>query len=376
MKQLVMLGFILSLLGCAKAVPVSEEFPEHFFLRKGKIVAKDRSNALKPYITVVGADPNSFTVLGPRLGKDKSALYFGYKKIEGPDYQTMRWENGYYKDKDRIYTGYYNLTAINNPDIDVASYGQHIWEFPKNQVTGYWAKDKNHYYFKNSTVAVDYNSFKQLGAFFFTDDDKVYAYKFRHAFVPLAAKTADFEALNEHYVFNDNMLYYNSKEVPEPVKFKTMEPKATALGLFWAKVDHQVLLHGKPFGIKNYDYHSFEAVGHDYYRGLRVYAKDKNQVYMNERLLPGADPAHFELLTIYSKDKQHVFYEDLPVKGADAATFEYLGWTFAKDKNQVYYEEKVLTGADPKSFRANPKDDTIYIDDNGNQWNLYGKKER
>ena len=74
-----------------------------------------------------------------------------------------------------------------------------------------------------------------------------------------------------------------------------------------------------------------------------MYAKDNSSVYVNDKKIPGADLASFNLLgENYARDGKHVFYKTKIVKGADPATFKVYPHDFgnadSEDARHQYHE--------------------------------------
>jgi len=86
--------------------------------------------------------------------------------------------------------------------------------------------------------------------------------------------------------------------------------------------------------------------------GTRIFWRDKNHIYYNGKLIPGCDPASFELMTgLYSKDASHVYYSDQVLTGVDPRTFRFLGEGIATDGNVLYiYNKRSETPVDLPSF--------------------------
>lgn len=116
--------------------------------------------------------------------------------------------------------------------------------------------------------------------------------------------------------------------------------------------------------------------------GKLFYGKDKNNVYMENKLVLGADPKSFGIIGTgyFSKDAGHVFAEGVLIPDADAKTFKigydyWVGnvWThFATDKDNVFVNQKSLHNSDPSSFAVvglegfgfyKDKNNVYYIDD-------------
>lgn len=129
------------------------------------------------------------------------------------------------------------------------------------------------------------------------------------------------------------------------------------------------------------DGETFETLDRD-----RDYARDKSRVYYKGRVLRGADPKTFRLLTAeYGVDSNRVYWEDRLMDGvqpdrlqifswcasdgaswwfagkrdegrlcskADATTFRAIDGDgiFGKDKSHVFYKSTLIEGADPGTF--------------------------
>lgn len=364
---------VFTLVGCSNAEPISELYPEHYFLKSGKVVAKVYGNPLQAYTKVEGADTKTFEVIGPRMGRDKDHIFYDAHIMPQADYQTMRWHAGFYKDKNHVYTGHKQLEPIINPDIDIESYQQVIWN-DSQQKPNHWSKDKQHYYYKHKTLQVDYPTFQLVSDYFFIDQAAIYTHKHFQNFSHLTPRADDFKVINKHYLFNDQTLYYLSREAPKPVMWATHGQEIEAINPFFVKQGGKVILHGKSFALDDYDYESFENIGYDYFGGLRVYTKDQNKVYINESVLEGASPKNFELLKVFAKDEQSVFYKSQLVELADASTFEYVGWNYGKDNKHVFIGAKLLPEADAKSFRKSRENGAEFTDASGQKWDALGNQ--
>ena len=112
------------------------------------------------------------------------------------------------------------------------------------------------------------------------------------------------------------------------------------------------------------------------------YIGDKNGIYYvlnNAQKIKGADFKTFEELGYsYAKDKNNIYFENRKIKGADISSFEVLETGYAKDKNSFYSEGKKVKGISKNSFKAPSensaqKDKTIVglleVDDN-NVYNI------
>ena len=86
------------------------------------------------------------------------------------------------------------------------------------------------------------------------------------------------------------------------------------------------------------------------------YIGDKNGIYyvLNDaQKIKGADFKTFEELGYsYAKDKNNIYFENRKIKGADISSFEVLETGYAKDKNSFYSEGKKVKGISKNSFKA------------------------
>lgn len=83
------------------------------------------------------------------------------------------------------------------------------------------------------------------------------------------------------------------------------------------------------------------------------YARDENQVYFNDRPVPGADPGSFEVLEKqedYGRDREHVYYSGRMIREADPASFVFLNDRIAKDRAHVFCTGSLLNGLGAETF--------------------------
>lgn len=83
--------------------------------------------------------------------------------------------------------------------------------------------------------------------------------------------------------------------------------------------------------------------------------------YYDKVIVERADPATFKYLgSDYATDGKFAYFRGLLIKEADGATFEVVNCPkplfFAKDKNSVYMHNKVFKDADPSTFRYSEED--------------------
>ena len=151
-------------------------------------------------------------------------------------------------------------------------------------------------------------------------------------------------------------------------------------GIYYISVEHALSLieYGHWGYLMNVDQATFAVLDDNW-------AKDKNQVWYQDRIVKAADAASFAVdKSGLPKDKHHVFVYDAdmcnfrPSKcNMDVATAEYFvfnkdgqDWTWIRDRNHVYYDETKLD-VDRNTFAPLGRTywwtdrDFIYMD----QWN-------
>jgi hypothetical protein len=83
------------------------------------------------------------------------------------------------------------------------------------------------------------------------------------------------------------------------------------------------------------------------------FATDGSYVYLNDVAIDGADPSTFKLQgDYYEVDANTVYYNGVPMTGVDRDTFTVLSsGYYSKDKNSVYSEDQLVPGANPATFQ-------------------------
>lgn len=93
------------------------------------------------------------------------------------------------------------------------------------------------------------------------------------------------------------------------------------------------------------------------------YAKDKNNVYYEEKVVSEADPKTFEVLSdMIGKDKNSGYFEEIKIQNSDTKTFQKIENLYSKDKNNVYYNHKSIAGADATTFEIVDKKTNVAKD--------------
>ncbi|TXI92372.1 MAG: hypothetical protein E6Q34_06565 [Burkholderiaceae bacterium] len=273
-----------------------------------------------------GADGESFVIFNFNYAKDKNRVYGRGGPFDAATFVSLDPDGKFVKDKNGAYfeTSSYGADPTGHNLIEGADPETFEW------VTGVYAKDKNHVYHliwptENGEDAATY------------------------------VRVLDPTTRSDNWTKDKNHAYYNGRIVvgADPSTFRAFnfEFGVDAKNLFF----RNTLVPGA-------DVATFELITEQ----APSYAKDSKQVYYDVSLednpiIEGADPATFTLFsegqynlpTGYAKDKNHVFYQTKLIPEADPDTFVFLDDGYppsAKDKNHVYQGEEVVAGVDPATF--------------------------
>lgn len=128
------------------------------------------------------------------------------------------------------------------------------------------------------------------------------------------------------------------------IRKKLFEKEKTTLNENYAIDKNNVysIIYGKKLVfeiIENADPESFRLI--DFPKKInhleKIYAKDKNNIYLYAEIIKDADLKTFKPLnSLYSKDKNSVFCYGKKID-ADPKTFKIEWYVYAKDKNNTYY---------------------------------------
>lgn len=179
---------------------------------------------------------------------------------------------------------------------------------------------------------------------------------------------ATFEALadgyardkNRVYFFNESNFYRTIIDGADPSTFKAI----TA----WFGKDSHAGYYGWS-AIPQSDGKTFEVVdtkpAAQY--TLTGFTKDAVHVFLNDKMIAGADPKTFQTYKnlndaagrLFSRDSEHVFWGTDVISKADPDSFQLVETTgtlgmcapFFKDKSHVFAGTGIIEGADPASFR-------------------------
>ena len=99
----------------------------------------------------------------------------------------------------------------------------------------------------------------------------------------------------------------------------------------WVWVSYDEAVGKRVTQIDEHDYESFEVMDNE------KYARDKNSVFYNGRIIKNADPKAFKLIKHgYSKDENFVFLDDAMVIFANPKSFQPLEFPYSRDDAHIF----------------------------------------
>lgn len=297
---------------CNKRGLVDEAKSENYYYStdKSKILYKkfggpDVSRLWNYKWLEVPADAKSFKVMKGGFGKDAQNIVFGTKIIDFVDYDSFHiLDNDNYIDNKNVYARNLNIIENANPKTY-----QVIKTFPvyySKEPTYKWAKDDKHFFFKDSIVAVDYNSFKILSTNFMVDKKYIYTLDFSkfYKYPNENEINTKFTVLSYFMIYSPKYCYLTNFPLDSIKDIKIMpiknanSVKKYGFGNYFA-VDGLVYFQMK--NIKNADPNTFETFIK--VRGEQM-AKDKNHFYLRDEIVQNINPIE----VIYNAEKDEFSY--------------------------------------------------------------------
>ena len=339
----------VTLASSAYAERKPEGYDPSTYKRLNATYALDVNHAYYWYEILEGADPSTFKVLSEDYATDMHHVWFNDSIIEGADPATFVVPDGDTSNLAHDAHDYY----MRHYPLHVASMGSF------RQIDNNWALDSLHVYYLNIHVLTDYKAvsvgdyrtFKVLNDFYAVDAQCVY---FQNNMVE-GADPASFAVLKGQYRYGkDRHCVYYEAYGSTIRDLNTLRHKNMENGMYNAfHTDGTTVYNYKllpmPMGTDFMTIHRVEA--------YREWYADKERVYYENRLLPGANPKTFKVFPshylsevevstnnksdAYSRDDCRVYYRDSLMSGVDIASFV-CGYdfvaeqSFAFDKNRYY----------------------------------------
>ena len=338
----IVLSFCISCKDIGK--PVNKQKSGSYFIdSKGQIAYCQNGNWFSLGVSPMRADVKSFEVLAEDIARDKDSVYFRNMAQKLADRNSFYVENQIPKDRFHVYY----IDQVLGFNI-IKGADPKTYELVKNHVN--WARDKDHYFYSNDMIHADRNTFVFVNDYFLKDKDSVYVSPNIGNFKSILANPGNVEAINKDYMRVGNTVYYPPFQRGSDVitkSFNTIDAIRILNRDIIVVNNKSILSRGKEFKYNGVDAASFQ-------------------------LFPVDKKDEADLGTPYAKDKNNVYYNQEIIPGADVKTFIPMEYDFGKDTKNVYYQKQLLQGVDAKSFK---KDGEFYKDKLGNKFStLTGKK--
>lgn len=331
-----------------------EGYDPSTFVRLNQTFSKDVNHVYFCNEILDLADPSSFRVLNENYSADNRYVWYNNDTISGADPATfvvperkndLSFSVALSHDAHDYYCGTYPLHVA-----DVGSF---------KEIDGSWAIDcKNVYYIgveanigKENIPIGDYATFRAL-SFRYAKDSKCVYYENQ---LVEGADPKSFRVLEGEQNFGQdkNCVYYQANGTSirnlNTLKHKNMNSGLNEAFHTDGTTVYNSELMAMPAGCDFATIHRVER--------YRDWYADKNRVYYENRLLPGANPQTFRIFQshyvsenyvsnnnkddCYSCDGDHVYYRDSLMSGVDVSSF-ICGYdfvdscSFAFDKNRYY----------------------------------------
>ncbi|MDQ1096907.1 MULTISPECIES: DKNYY domain-containing protein [Chryseobacterium] len=290
------------------------------------------------------ADAQSFEVLAEDIARDKNAVYFCAIKQKQVDRNSFYVDKKIPKDRFHVYyiLQHYGFKIIEGADPKT-------YELIDNHPN--WARDRSHYFYSDKLVHADRKTFAFINSFFMKDKDSVYTTPNTGGFKSILPNSGNAEAVNDYYMRFGNTIYYPSFQQGSDGTTRSFDSIHAIRVINEQTIcvnNKDILILGKNFKYAEVDAPSFQ---------LLTFDGDQDDAYM---------------FSYYSKDKNHVYYDQEVIPGADVKTFILIGRDFGKDDKNAYFQNKLLKGVDATSFK---KEGNYYKDKLGNKFSaLTGNK--
>lgn len=331
-----------------------EGYDPSTFVRLNEAYSKDVNHVYFYNEILDLADPSSFRVLSENYSADKRYVWYNNDTIPGADPATfvvpenkndLSFSLALAHDAHDYYHGTSPLHVA-----DVGSF---------KKIDGSWAIDCKNVYYLGSDASIgdnnipigDYATFKAL-SFRYAKDSKCVYYENQ---IVEGADPKSFRVLKgeEHFAQDKYRVYYQARGTSirdlKLLRHKNMDDGLIEAFHTDGKTVYNSELMAMPTGCDFATIHRIER--------YRDWYADKNRVYYENRILPGANPLTFRIFWShyvsenyvsnnnkdddYSCDVDHVYYQDSLITGVDIASFkcgyDYVdSCSFAFDKNRYY----------------------------------------
>ena len=331
-----------------------EGYDSATFERLNETYAKDINHVYYCNEILDEADPKSFRALDNDYSADSCHVWYNNDTIPGADPAT------FVVPESKNDLGFSLALAHDAHDYYHGTSPLHVADMSGfKEIDDSWAVDRKNVYYlgldasagKNIIPISDYTTFRSL-SFLYAKDSKCVYYENK---IVEGADPKTFRVLEgEQYFAQDKNRVYYQASATSIRDLKSLRHRNMDRGLNDAfhtdgKTVYNSELMAMPVGCDYATIHRVEC--------YRNWYADKNSVYYENRLLPGASPLTFRIFwshyvsedyvsknnkdVNYSCDIDHVYYQDSLITGVDIASF-ICGYdcvdsvSFAFDKNRYY----------------------------------------
>ncbi|ERJ57632.1 DKNYY domain-containing protein [Sphingobacterium paucimobilis] len=344
-----LLTMMVTCASCGKVIDSTKS--ESYYIKRGNVYFIPGGNSFERGSKKMDADPASFEPIAETYGKDSRHVYFRGSKQEDIDVASFSVEKGVIKDKSHVYCYSGDVIDFNRHGEDILSPIDQADPVSFQRLSSPYssfAKDKQHYYYRNSPINVDYSSFEFLNERFMKDKEGIYLIN-SNGFLNVSKSVDKAEAVNKEYILvNGNKLWYYQPFQKRGI----IENEIPGTSLPIEVIDDDLL-------------------------------KTQTTVFVFGELIPYADPKSLQVLfktnnELIAKDKNYVYYNLRRIPGADSKTYQLLEGRVGKDNNAVYFEDQKLDISDVAGFRkvtGSTKRNITFEDSRGNVYDYTGSKQ-
>ena len=256
---------------------------------------------------ILDADLESFQVIDFRYAKDKNHIYYEHSPIN-VDNKTFYLDKYVPKDKNHAY---YIEDAPNSGHQATIIEGANPKTYKELEGRVYWGKDTTHYYFKTQQIDVDYASFEFISNLWAKDSNAIYLLD-GFGVKKTTLDTATFKQINSNYAQDNQQIVFASwvNSTPPPIYITfPLIPNAPieVLTDIHLKHDDKIYLRGKLFDVDIDSFHAF-IFNEETSSSYNGFSKDKNHVYIYDKILKEADPESFNIVDGEYKDKNNRYW--------------------------------------------------------------------
>ena len=326
MQSIFVVGLVLAAIlyfRCGKSGTGSNNHLGHgFTLKKDSLFFFDR-----PLDQV---DIANFSVLDESYARDKNHIYYYASERQSKDYFTTKKLS-------------FEIVQNARPETFTAlGYG-----YGKDNIQGFY---KGHIF-----EIKDAPSFELLDHHWMKDVKVAYADR-------IEIKDSDgesFELLSSPYAKDKNNVYFGEGLHDGHTQIKIISKNPATFSVLehpYAKDAQSVFYFDEP--IPGAEPTGFQILGHGY-------SRDIHEAYFQNQPMKISDPASFQPCRenenfngtgAFARDKNNVYYQDRAIRNVDLPSFVILNEFYSKDKKAVYFTSEKVTHALPKSFEVFPHD--------------------